>query len=208
MKAIPNPIAKALGSAVNWATMATAYNMNLADTLEEHERAAGRPLTDSEQKKAALVSIGVTALDVVAPIIGASATSNLLTKSFGTGGVNTARKSLQKLVNTNRDSLVKQIGKGAGFTGQLVGTEMLTEAGQKGLQIGTSATPERLGTSEGMQDMFEEAIIAGPTVGAVGIPGAVGQATANNRDLSTARRLAKDFNSEQVSLESPEERDV
>jgi len=204
MKAIPNPIAKAMGSAVNWATMATAYNMNLADTLEEHERAAGRPLTDSEQKKAALVSIGVTALDVIAPVKGASATSQLLTKSFGTGGVKTARQSLQKLVNTNRDSLVKQIGKGAGFTGQLVGTEMLTEAGQKGLQIGTSATPERLGTSEGMQDMFEEAIIAGPTVGAVGIPGAVGQATANNRDLSTARRLAKDFNSEQVSLESPD----
>jgi hypothetical protein len=201
MKAIPHPIAKVMGSAVNWATMATAYNMNFADTLEEHQQAAGRELTMAEKQKAALVSIGVTALDVIAPIKGANATSKLLTKSFGAGGVNTAKKSLQKLVNTNRDSLIKQVGTGVGFAGKLIGTEMATEAGQKAAQIGTSVTPGRLGTTEGMQDMFEEAIIAGPTVGAIGAPGAVGQALSTNRDLSTARRLAKDFNSKQVSLE-------
>ena len=199
MKAMPNPIAKVMGSAINWATMATTYNMNFADTLEEHQQAAGRELTTAEKQKAAVVSIGVTALDLITPIKGANATSRLLTKSFGTGGVEATKKSLIKLVNTNRQSLAKQIGVGAGFTGKMIGTEMATEAGQKAVQIGTSVTPGRLGTSEGVQDMFEEAIIAGPTVGAVGIPGAVGEARSVNRDLGTGRRLADNFNKDLIA---------
>jgi len=199
MKAMPNPIAKVMGSAINWATMATTYNMNFADTLEEHQQAAGRELTTAEKQKAALVSIGVTALDLIAPIKGANATSRLLTKSFGTGGVAATKQSLIKLVNTNRQSLAKQIGVGVGFTGKMIGTEMATEAGQKAAQIATSVTPGRLGTSEGIQDMFEEAIIAGPTVGAVGIPGAIGEARSVNRDLGTGRRLAENFNRDLIA---------
>jgi len=199
MKAMPNPIAKVMGSAINWATMATTYNMNFADTLEEHQQAAGRELTTAEKQKAAVVSIGVTALDLITPIKGANATSRLLTKSFGTGGVEATKKSLIKLVNTNRQSLAKQIGVGVGFTGKMIGTEMATEAGQKAAQIATSVTPGRLGTAEGVQDMFEEAIIAGPTVGAVGIPGAVGEARSVNRDLGTGRRLADNFNKDLIA---------
>ena len=203
MKALPNPIAKVLGSAVNWGTAAMTYNMNFADTLEEHESAAGRKLTPTEQGWAAAVSMGVTALDLVAPIKGANATSSVIAKTFGKGGVNASKDSLVKLVNKNRESLRKSLGKGAKFSGKMIGTEMATEAGQKALQIGTSQTPGRLGTSEGAQDMFEEAIIAGPTVGAITAPAAIGVARETNRDIDTGRRLAEGFNKQVMEGESP-----
>ena len=204
MKAMPHPLAKVVGSGINWATMAMTYNTNLADTLEEHEQLAGRELTPSEKQKAALVSIGVSALDVITPIKGAKATSNLIAKTFGKGGVQNTKSALTKLVNTNRESLLKQIGKGAAFSGKLVGTEMGTEAAQKGLQIGTSVDPGRLSTSEGMQDILEESVIAGPTVGIIGTPGAIGVAREQNRDISTGQRLAKQWNQDVLSKESPD----
>lgn len=194
MKAIPTPVTKILGTAINWATAATTYNMNFADTLAEHEAAAGRELTPTEKSWAATVGMGVTYLDLIAPRRGATETSKLLTKAFGNGGVNATRDSLVKLVNTNRDKLAKQIGKGAKFGAGIVGTEMATEAGQKALQIGTSQDPGKLGTSEGLQEIGEEAIIAGPIAGAVSTPGAVGVAREQNRDLATARRLVKNYN--------------
>jgi hypothetical protein len=194
MKAIPTPVTKILGTAINWATAATTYNMNFADTLAEHEAAAGRELTPTEKSWAATVGMGVTYLDLIAPRRGATETSKLLTKAFGNGGVNATRDSLVKLVNTNRDKLAKQIGKGAKFGAGIVGTEMATEAGQKALQIGTSQDPGKLGTSEGLQEIGEEAIIAGPIAGAVSTPGAVGVAREQNRDLATARRLAQRSN--------------
>ena len=63
-------------------------------------------------------------------------------------------------------------------------------------QIGTSQDPGKLGTSEGLQEIGEEAIIAGPIAGAVSTPGAVGVAREQNRDLATARRLVKNYNRE------------
>lgn len=204
MKAMPHPLAKVIGSGIHWGTMAMTYNTNFADTLEEHEQIAGRELTPSEKQKAALVSIGVSALDLLAPIKGAKATSNLIAKTFGKGGVQNTRNVLQKLVKTNRDSLLKQVGKGASFSGKLIATEMGTEAGQKALQMGTSVDPGKIGTSEGMQDILEEAVIAGPTVGIVGAPGAVGVAREQNRDISTAQRLAKQFNRDLLRKESPD----
>ena len=68
MQAIPHPIAKALGTAINWATYATTYNANLADTLQEHEQIAGRKLSKAEKIKAAVVASGVTYLDMLATI--------------------------------------------------------------------------------------------------------------------------------------------
>ena len=204
MKAMPHPLAKVIGSGINWGTMAMTYSMNFADTLEEHEQIAGRELTPSEKQKAALVSIGVSAMDLLAPIKGAKATSNLIAKTFGRGGVQNTKAVLTKLVNTNRDSLLKQVGKGASFSGKLMATEMGTEAGQKALQMGTSVDPGKIGTPEGMQDILEEAVIAGPTVGIVGAPGAVGVAREQNRDISTAQRLAKQFNTDVLRKESPD----
>jgi len=203
LKAMPHPVAKGLGSLVNYATFATTYNANLGDTIEEHQRIAGRELTVAEKTKAALVAGGLTYLDTLAPIKGASATSKALAKSFGKGGVSTARANLTKLVNTSRDSLLKQVGTGAKFGAKLVGTEAATEAAQKAIQIGTSVDPSILGTSEGAQDIFEEALIAGPTAGMIGAPGAIGEARSTNRDLSTARRLAKGFNIDQLRNASP-----
>jgi len=194
MKAIPTPVTRLLGTAINWGTAATTYNMNFADTLAEHEQAAGRELTPTEKSWAATVGMGVTYLDLIAPRRGATETSKLLAKSFGKGGVNATKDSLVKLVNTNRDKLAKQIGKGAKFGAGIVGTEMATEAGQKALQIGTSQDPGKLSTSEGLQELMEEAVIAGPIAGAVSTPGAVGVAREQNRDLSTARRLVKNYN--------------
>jgi len=199
MKAIPSPVTKLLGSAINWGTAAMTYNMNFADTLAEHEAAAGRKLTPSEKGWAATVSMGVTYLDLIAPRRGATETSKLLTKAFGNGGVNATRDSLIKLVNTNRDKLARQIGKGAKFGAGIVGTEMLTEAGQKTLQMGTSQKPGQIGTSQGLQEIMEEAVIAGPIAGAVSTPAAIGVGRAQNRDLGTARRLARNYNKNLLS---------
>ena len=41
MRAMPHPLAKLIGTGINWGTMAMTYNMILADTLEEHEQIAG-----------------------------------------------------------------------------------------------------------------------------------------------------------------------
>ena len=194
MKAIPTPVTKILGSAINWGTAAMTYNMNLADTLEEHESAAGRQLTPTEKGWAATVGMGVTYLDLIAPRKGATETSKLLAKSFGRGGVDATKESLIKLVNTNRQKLIKQIGTGAKFSAQMVGTEAATEAAQKTLQIGTSQDPGKIGTSQGLQEIMEEAVIAGPMAGAITAPTAVGVGRAENRDLGTARRLAKNYN--------------
>ena len=194
MKAIPTPVTKILGSAINWGTAAMTYNMNLADTLEEHESAAGRELTPTEKGWAATVGMGVTYLDLIAPRRGATETSKLLAKSFGRGGVDATRESLIRLVNTNRQKLAKQIGTGAKFSAQMIGTEAATEAAQKTLQIGTSKDPGKIGTSEGLQEIMEEAVIAGPMAGAITAPTAVGVGRAENRDLGTARRLAKGYN--------------
>ena len=194
MKAIPNPIAKLLGTTIHFATAATTYNANFADTLQDHEELAGRELSRAEKIKAATVAGAVTYLDLLAPIKGATSTSRMITKTFGSGGLKVTQKSLQNLVNTNRQSLLKSIGKGSKYMGKLVGTEMATEAGQKALQIGTSVRPGKLGTSEGLQDILEEAVVAGPTVGIMGAPSAVGVGHEFNRDLSTARRLSKNWN--------------
>ena len=203
MQAMPHPIAKAVGKTINWATYALTYNANFADTLQEHEDAVGRELTAGEKAKAALVASGVTYLDMIAPIKGATATSRMITKTFGSGGLNATRKSLQKLVNTNRQGLRQQLGKGSVHLGKLIGIEMGTEASQKAIQMATSAAPGRLGTSEGLQDVLEEAVIAGPIVGGIGSPGAVGVAREHNRDIDTARRLAKGFNRQVLEGESP-----
>jgi hypothetical protein len=194
MKAIPTPVTRLLGTAINWATAATTYNMNFADTLAEHEQAAGRELTPTEKSWAATVGMGVTYLDLIAPRKGATETSKLLTKAFGRGGVNATRDSLVKLVNTNRDKLAKQVLKGGKFSAGIIGTEMATEAGQKALQIATSKDPGKLGTSEGLQEVGEEALIAGPIAGAITTPAAIGVGREQNRDLGTARRLAKNYN--------------
>ena len=203
MQAMPHPIAKAVGKTINWATYALTYNANFADTLQEHEDAVGRELTAGEKAKAALVASGVTYLDMIAPIKGATATSRMITKTFGNGGLNATRKSLQKLVNTNRQGLRQQLGKGSVHLGKLIGIEMGTEASQKAIQMATSAAPGRLGTSEGLQDVLEEAVIAGPIVGGIGAPGAVGVAREHNRDIDTARRLAEGFNRQVLEGESP-----
>ena len=195
MQAIPHPIAKIVGSAINWGTYALTYNANFADTLQEHEeRAGGRELSAAEKGKAAIVASAVTMLDVIVPKKGASAISEAIAKTFGKGGLEATKKSLQKIVLTNRQSLAAQTKTGGKYLGGLVGREMGTEAAQKALQIGTSVEPGRLATSEGLQDVLEESVVAGPTVGIIGSPAAVGQARSFNRDIGTARRLAKDFN--------------
>tara|TARA_R110002167_G_scaffold24577_2_gene86208 strand:+ start:1252 stop:4683 length:3432 start_codon:yes stop_codon:yes gene_type:complete len=194
MQAIPHPIAKLLGKTINFTTAATTYNANFADTLQEHQELAGRELSRAEKIKAATVAGGVTYLDLLTPVKGARSTSRMIVKTFGNGGLDATRKSLVKLVNTNRQSLIKSAGKGSKYLAGLVGTEMATEAGQKALQIGTSVKPGKLLTSEGMQDMLEEAVVAGPTVGMIGTPSAIGVGAEFNRDLKTGRRLAKNFN--------------
>mgnify|MGYP003147606988 CR=1 FL=1 len=205
MQAIPHPIAKIVGKGINWATFAITYNANLADTLQEHEDTAGRELSRPEKLKAAVVASGVTYLDMLVPRTGASAMSQTIAKTFGKGGLEATKKSLQSMVLMNRQSLAAQAKTGGKFLGGLVAKEMGTEAGQKALQIGTSVEPGRLATSEGLQDILEESVIAGPTVGIVGSPAAVGQARSFNRDINTARRLSKEYNqglAEQQSIRS------
>jgi len=204
LKLVPHPVAKILGSAIHMGTYALTYNANLADTLQEHEeRAGGRELSQGEKMKAAVVASGVTYLDMLVPRAGASAMSAAIGKTFGKGGLETTKKILQDVVNTNRQSLAAQAKTGGKYLGGLVGKEMATEAGQKALQIGTSVEPQRLASSEGLQDVLEESVVAGPVVGAIGAPSAVGVARAQNRDINTGRRLAKDYNAGLAELEGP-----
>ena len=197
MQAIPNPIAKIVGKGINWATYAATYNANLADTIQEHESIAGRELSKAEQVKAAVVAGGVSYLDMLAPARGGAGLSSAVTKTFGSGGINATKKSLQQLVNTNRQSLGKSVGIGAKNLSQIIGTEMATEAGQKALQIGSSVNPTKIGTSEGLQDILEESVIAGPMAGAVASPGSVAAGMEQNRTLTNARRMARNFNQQE-----------
>lgn len=197
LQAVPHPVAKLLGTAVNYATFASTYNANFADTLNEHEQTAGRKLSQAEKIKAAVVAAGVTYLDVLSPMKVAKGTTGAISKTFGKGGVNSAKESLTKLVNTTRDSALTQLKRGAKFTGKIAGLEMGTEAAQKALQMVTSVKPGRIGTFEGLQDIVEEAVVAGPMVGGISAPAAIGVGRAQNRDLSTARRLARGFNEQE-----------
>ena len=203
LQAIPHPVAKILGTGVKWGTYALTYNANFADTLQEHEDAAGRELTGGEKAKAAVVASGVTMLDMINPVKGGKATADVITRTFGKGGLQDTKKNLEKLVNTNRESLRKQVGKGTKFVGKMTATEMGTEGAQKAIQIGTSATPGRLGTFEGAQDILEEAVIAGPIAGAISAPTSVGVAREANRDIATARRLAEGYNRQVMEGTSP-----
>jgi len=197
------PYGFVIGSAIKMGTFALTYNANFADTLQEHEDAAGRELTGGEKAKAALVASGVTMLDMINPVKGGKATADVISKTFGKGGLQDTRNRLEKLVNTNRESLRKQVGKGAKFVGKMAATEMGTEGAQKAIQIGTSATPGRLGTFEGAQDILEEAVIAGPIAGAISTPTSIGVAREANRDIATARRLARQHNREVMEGTSP-----
>jgi len=197
LQAIPNSYAKLLGKAINYATFASTYNANLGDTLEEHRQLAGRELSQGEKAKAAIVAVGVSYLDVLSPLKVGKGASSAISKSFGKGGVDNARKSLEKLVNTTRDSALTQLKKGAVFTGKVAGIEAGTEGAQKALQIGTSVQPGRLATSEGLQDIMEEAIIAGPTAAIASSPVSVGVGREQTRDISNARRLAAGFNEQE-----------
>ena len=200
---VPHPIAVGLGAAINMGTFALTYNANFADTLEEHESAAGRELTPAEKSKAAVASAAVTYLDMIAPIKGAKAASSVIAKTFGKGGVENTRRTLEKLVNTEYQSLAKSIGKGGKFAGKITATEMGTEGAQKGIQIATSQDPGRLFTSEGAQDILEEAVIAGPIAGGMSVPTSVGVGREFNRDINTARRLAQGYNRQVMEGTSP-----
>ena len=80
---------------------------------------------------------------------------------------------------------------------------MATEAGQKAIQIATSQDPSRLFTSEGAQDLLEEAVIAGPIAGGMSVPTSVGVGREVNRDINTARRLAEGYNKQVMEGTSP-----
>ena len=188
LQAVPHPVAKILGAAVNTGTFATQYNANFADTLQEHEERAGRPLTDDEKVWAGIVSGGVVALDRLVP---GKMAKDVVKKMGGKGGVETARKSLIKRMNAARDSLGTSLRKGGKYVGAKLSQEALTEAAQKSLQIGTSKDPGYLATTEGLQSIGEEAAVAGPTAGILSTPGAALEGTAVNRDIAAARRQAQ-----------------
>ncbi len=204
LKAMPWGAAKLLGTGINYVTYASTYNANFADTLDEHAQIAGRELSSPEKAKAAVVASLVTYLDVLAPIKGAKATSNILVKSFGSGGVKATRKNLNKLLHKERDSLLKQVKKGSAFAGKVTGVEAATEGTQKALQMLTSVNPSKVASFEGLQDIVEEAVIAGPVAGMVSTPGAIGVGREANRDKGTAQRLAQGINRQIAREASPE----
>jgi hypothetical protein len=194
LSAIPHPVAKGLGVLVNSGTFASQYNANFADTLQEHEARAGRPLTDKEKAWAGVVSGGVVVLDRLVP---GKMAKDVVKKMGGKGAVDTARKSLIKRMNAARDNLGTSLKKGGKYVGRKIGQEALTESAQKALQIGTSQDPSYLATTEGLQSVAEEAAVAGPTAGVLSTPGAVLEGTSVNRDIARARRQAGSFNVQQ-----------
>jgi hypothetical protein len=191
LQAMPHPVAKGLGVLINSGTFASQYSANFADTLQEHEERAGRPLTDSEKAWAGIVSGGVVALDRLVP---GKMAKDVVKKMGGPKAVETARKSLIKRMNAARDNLGTSLKKGAGYVGGKMSQEALTEAAQKALQITTSQDPGYLATTEGLESVVEEAAVAGPTSGVLSTPGAVLEGTSVNRDIARARRQAGSFN--------------
>ena len=191
LTAVPNPIAKTLGAVVNTATFASQYNANFADTLQEHEERAGRPLTDREKTWAAVVSGGVVALDRLVP---SRLGKDVVKKMGGVKGIKAAQKSIIERMNQARSSLGSSLATGAKYVGAKTGTEAATEAAQKSLQIATSKDPMHLFTEPGLESVVEEAAVAGPTAGIISTPGATLEATSVNRDIARARRQAEQFN--------------
>jgi len=195
LQAVPNPVAKLLGKAINTGTFASQYNANFSDTLQEHEERAGRPLTDGEKAWAGVVAGGVAALDRLVP---SKMSKDVVNKMGGVKGVQRARESLIKEMSAARDNLGASLRKGGGYAGRKISQEALTEAGQKSLQIGTSQDPGYLATTKGLQSVAEEAAVAGPTAGILSTPGAVLEGGANNRSINRARSDAKAFNEELI----------
>jgi hypothetical protein len=191
LQAVPHPVAKGLGVIINSGTFASQYNANFADTLQEHEERAGRPLTDNEKAWAAVVSGGVVALDRLVP---GKMAKDVVKKMGGPKAVETARTSLIKRMNAARDNLGTSLKKGGKYVGAKISQEALTEAAQKSLQIGTSQDPSYLATTEGLQSVAEEAAVAGPTAGILSTPGAVLEGTSTNRDIARARKQTQQFN--------------
>ena len=127
LTAIPHPAAKLLGGVINTGTFATQYNANFADTLQEHEERAGRPLTEQEKAWAAIVSGGVVVLDSLVP---SKLGKDVVKKMGGIKGVKQARKDLVKRMKTTKQSLGASLKKGGGYTGRRLGQESLTEIGR------------------------------------------------------------------------------
>ena len=187
LQAIPYPAAKFLGLAINTATFASQYNANLADTLQEHEDRAGRPLTDKEKQWAAVVATGVVALDRLAP-------SRMAKDLLKIKGSDAARNVIIKRINAARQNLAGSIKTGGKYVAGKTALEGGTEGLQKALQITTSQDPDYLFTGEGKRSVVEEMAVAGPTAGILSTPGATVAATSQNRDISRARGDATRFN--------------
>jgi len=189
--AIPTPATQVASKIVGGLTFLSQYNANFADTLQEHQERAGRELTDQEKAWAATVAGGVSMLDRLVP---SKLGRDTVKKLGGPSGVKNVRDSLIKRMKQDRDSLAKSLRKGGGYATKRMSQEALTEAGQKGLQIGTSRDPGYLATLPGTESVVEEAVIAGPTAGVLSTPQAALEATSVSRDISQARRQAGRFN--------------
>ena len=190
LQGIPYGPAKLLGSAINLGTFASQYNANFADTLQEHEERAGRPLTDTEKGWSAIISGGVVLLDRVVP----GRVAKDIAKTFKKGGIKATRASIIKTMNSAKQNLSKSLATGVKYVGGKALLETGTEGTQKVLQIGTSVDPGYLFTEPGFESVVEEAAVAGPTAGMLSTPGAVVESTSYNRNISRARNQAKEFN--------------
>jgi len=188
---IPHPATQIVSKLVGGLTFATQYNANFADTLQEHEERAGRPLDAQEKAWAGVVSGLVVALDRLVPGRLAKDTVN---KFGGMKGVMGSRKAIEKALNQTKQKLNQSLFKGAKYVGKRTGTEFATEAAQKVLQIGSSQDPSYLTTPEGFESVVEEGAVAGPTAGILSTPTSVLEATAHNREIAQAGRAAKRFN--------------
>ena len=195
LNAVPHPTAKLLSKVIGTGTFATQYNANFADTLQEHEDRAGRPLTEQEKAWAAVVSGGVVALDRFVP---SKMGKDVVKKLGGKEGIKQSRDALIKKMKTARQNLGTSLKKGGMYTGRRMSQEALTEAAQKSLQIATSKDPGYLVTQPGVESVVEEAAIAGPTSAVLSTPQAVLEGSAANRAINRARQQAEAFNQELI----------
>jgi len=188
---VPHPAAQIASKLVGGLTFATQYNANFADTLQEHEERAGRPLDAQEKAWAGVISGFVVALDRLVPGRLAKDTVN---KFGGMKGLMGSRKAIEKALNQTRQKLNQSLFKGAKYVGKRTGTEFATEAAQKVLQIGSSQDPSYLTTPEGFESVVEEGTVAGPTAGILSTPTSILEGTAHNRGIAQAGRAANRFN--------------
>jgi len=202
LKKTPYLPARAVGHVLSVGTYLTSYNANLGDTLMEHkDRAGGRELTTQEKVWAGVIAAGVTMMDAIVPKGVGKGIGKDISKYIGRGKAKLLRDDIISKMSVAEQGLAKSLSVGGKYVAAKAGQELLTEGGQKVLQIGSSQDPMHMFTPEGAEAIASEALVAGPIAGGMATPSGIAQGSSHNRAINRARSMAQRFNKEMLNAD-------